>query len=175
MKVKSVGNFPVLILGANRRPLPSHPKQCWILCKMGRNESSFGCNITKGEWGGGGVNSKPIKKLLLGAQSYCHNNSLECFFQLSQVLLIPLKLTTWYFVPLTLYFEWMSQNLSVVFICLLTVWWKGEPRRPTAVRWMWHGLSYLLFSSATWKNSWWWWMVRSFLSPRPGEYKINSL
>ena len=127
MKVKSVGNFPVLILGANWGPLPFHPKQCWILCKMVRNESSFGCNITKGEWGGGGVNSKPIKKSLLGAQSYCHNNSLECFFQLSQVLLIPFKLphdilSLWHFI--------LSEWTKICLLCSFVFWQCGGKENP---------------------------------------------
>ena len=60
----------------------------------------------------------------------------------------------------------LSQNISKVlkwikfmFAFCVTVWWKGKPRWPTALWWMWYGLSHLLFSSSTEKNPRWWWMV----------------
>ena len=51
-------------------PSLSHPKQSWILSTMGGNESFSGHNIAGGEWGDDGMNPKPIKKMLLGAECY---------------------------------------------------------------------------------------------------------
>ena len=77
----------MLSLHIGKTSNPSHPKQSLILSTMGGNESFLATTLT-GEDGLGddGMNPKPIKKLLLGAESYV-TITWKGFFKESQVVL----------------------------------------------------------------------------------------
>ena len=89
-------NVPALLLNQaiskTSDPSASHPKQNWILNKMGRNECFFWPRqYCWGDWGGGGGGGgmnelKPIKQLSLWAITWVTIN-WKGFFTQSQVLL----------------------------------------------------------------------------------------
>ena len=85
MEVKSVRTFPLILVKLATPPLPSHPKQSWILSKW--------VEIIAGvEGGGGGVGGlqhepKADQKIVFSSRVLRKNYMAKGFFAQSQILL----------------------------------------------------------------------------------------
>ena len=69
---------------------PLHPQKCWILSKIGGNESFFWAQHCSGEWEVEGMNPELMKKIVI---SSLWNSHLKRFFAVSGVLLTSIFIT----------------------------------------------------------------------------------
>ena len=74
-----LGPLPVILLKQVTPSVPSHPKQSWILRKMGGNQCIFLPQHCWGELGNDGMNPKPNKKMVIRSR-LLRNNYLEGLF-----------------------------------------------------------------------------------------------
>ena len=93
---------------------PLHPQKCWILSKIGRNESFFWAQHCWEEWEDEGMNPELMKKIVIRS---LWNSHLKRFFAVSGVLLTSIFITG----QLTISTHLIKQVEFVVYVPISTL------------------------------------------------------